>query len=160
VTRLSTHFLLDELLFSETAIRMGRKVEPDKFVLLELERLCAMVLEPVRALFGKPIEITSGYRPLWLNQAIGGSRTSDHMYGRAVDFRIRDLSPFEVCRAISTQAMHLPIKQLILEHDSWTHLAICAAGEAPRREILTIRRVRGAVRTLQGIVPATEKTAA
>lgn len=43
------------------------------------------ILDPIREAWGKPIKINSGYRSKALNSKIGGSKTSDHMLGRAAD---------------------------------------------------------------------------
>lgn len=42
-------------------------------------------LDNVRSTFGKPIKVNSAYRSKELNQSIGGSSTSNHLYGRAAD---------------------------------------------------------------------------
>jgi len=57
-------------------------------VLVHLARLTWSVLHPLRQRFG-PIVITSGYRPRALNAKVGGSRTSRHLTGCAVDFELR-----------------------------------------------------------------------
>ena len=53
-------------------------------------KLIAEFLEKVRAHFGAPIEITSGYRPPAINAAVGGASQSEHLYDApytgAVDF--------------------------------------------------------------------------
>ncbi len=43
------------------------------------------LLDPVRENLGKPIRVTSGYRPKPLNDAVGGSPTSNHLKGLAAD---------------------------------------------------------------------------
>jgi uncharacterized protein YcbK (DUF882 family) len=42
-------------------------------------------LERLRTIVGKPIRIVSGYRSQATNQAVGGARNSQHLYGRAAD---------------------------------------------------------------------------
>jgi hypothetical protein len=42
--------------------------------------LCQSVLEPARVALGKSIKINSGMRSLVHNQAIGGAKTSEHLY--------------------------------------------------------------------------------
>lgn len=50
----------------------------------------ATFLELVRAQFGRPVVVTSGYRPWVINAQIGGARFSEHLYDKpgtgAVDF--------------------------------------------------------------------------
>lgn len=48
------------------------------------------MLEKIRAHFGGPITITSGYRTPAYNKRVGGSTNSAHMDGRAADFKVKD----------------------------------------------------------------------
>jgi hypothetical protein len=47
----------------------------------------AKVWGGVRAKFGSPIQITSGYRPPEVNRQVGGVSNSQHLYFRAVDMK-------------------------------------------------------------------------
>lgn len=55
----------------------------------QVGNLCALVsfLDEVRAEFGEPIVVNSGYRSDVVNQKVGGVRTSLHLQGRAADIR-------------------------------------------------------------------------
>ena len=44
--------------------------------------LIEKLLDPVREKLGKPIRVTSGYRPPALNKAVGGSQTSNHCFDK------------------------------------------------------------------------------
>jgi uncharacterized protein YcbK (DUF882 family) len=55
-------------------------------------------LEQLRALAGKPVVVTSGYRSPATNAGAEGSGKSEHMTGRAADFRIPGLSALETYR--------------------------------------------------------------
>lgn len=85
-----------------------------------LSDLCNLVLEPVRAFCGGPLEITSGYRPPAANAEAHGQSNSEHIYTpawAAADFVIPNNNP-------STRSVFdwmrnnplLPYHQLILEH--------------------------------------------
>lgn len=51
------------------------------------------MLEAVRAKFGAPVTITSGYRsPSW-NAKVGGAKASRHLTGEAADIRVAGVSP-------------------------------------------------------------------
>lgn len=141
---LSPNFFLDEFTRSQTAERFGHpiEVEPGSTVFTNLQYLCLTLLQPIREALG-PIVISSGYRPKWLNDHIGGSSSSDHLTGLAADIIVPGRSPLDVARFISSQK-NLGYKQLINEHDRWVHIAAHNPGNpgspaaAPRRQNLTI----------------------
>ena len=83
VRRLTPHFTLDELTFSQTAVRHGIDNTPTPEIVDNLLRL-AERLEEVRNLLGVPILVSSGYRSSELNALIpGASASSAHVVGLA-----------------------------------------------------------------------------
>lgn len=121
--RLSEHFTLQEFLKSDTAKKNGIENSldyenslHDAQVVFNLMRLCQLVLEPLRAHFGKAIPINSGYRCAELNKAVGGVENSLHLQGRAADI------PFKPCY-LSYIRDHLPHKELINE-GTWIHVGL------------------------------------
>lgn len=141
MTRLSENFTLRELVASDTAQASGIDNTPDAQALIYLARL-AMVLEMIRAELGaRPLVVTSGYRSPELNRAVGGSRTSAHLDGRAADF-VAPLfgPPAEVAARVAGMGF-VVFDQLILERfgrREWVHLGMARIGEVPRRQVLTI----------------------
>lgn len=134
--KLSPNFSLEELTFSQVASRRGLNNTPSSKVKENLERL-AFFLEQVRKLFNKPILISSGYRSREVNESVGGSKTSQHCEGCAVDFNVKGMSPDAVVRAIV--ANDIPYDQVILEFDSWVHISIpTVKGSTPRKQALVI----------------------
>lgn len=133
--RISPHFTLEEMTFSQTAARRGIDNTPPRHIIANLRRTCGL-LEQIRTLFGKPIYISSGYRSLELNRAIGGSANSAHTHGLAVDFTIRGFTPYEICTRI--RDADFDFDQLILEYDSWVHIGLGRTKN--RKECLTVRR--------------------
>ena len=92
---LSKHVTVEEFCFSPTAIRAGIK---NVMALQQLENatlLCEKVFEPLRLHVGKPIKITSGFRSPSLNRAIGGSSSSQHCKGQAMDLELHDKELFD-----------------------------------------------------------------
>lgn len=151
--QLSEDFWLREFLRSETAARMGREINAGEFEQQNMRRLCVNVMQPIRSSLGRVITVLSGLRPVWLNTAVGGSRTSAHIYGMAADFIVAGMTPRETCQWIATkQGTPLPFEQLILEFDRWVHISIPSTGAAPKREVLTARREYGRTVYLPGIV--------
>lgn len=137
---LSEHFFLHEFTWSATAARMGREVIPTDDQIANLKRLCTSLLEPIRWQLGRPIVITSGLRPDWLNKAIGGAANSDHMYGRAADVQVVGMSSAVFARWV--QKRGFAVQQCIVEYGQWVHLSIPAADK-PRNEFLTASVVEG-----------------
>lgn len=136
MTQLSRYFTLEEMTISETAARRGIINRPSAKALENLKRLTAL-LDQVRDQLGHPIIVTSGYRSPEVNAAVGGSKTSAHCQGLAVDFTCPGVgSPLEVARRIA--AMGLEFDQLIHEFGTWVHLGL--RDDAPRRQLLTIDR--------------------
>lgn len=132
--KLTEHFTLEELIFSETAIRHGLDNTPNEDVIDNL-RLLASHLEEVRSLLGVPIIISSGYRCPALNRAVGSKDTSAHVQGLAADFTAPAFgSPLKICQEIR-DCSAIRFDQLIHEFGTWVHFGVAVA---PRRELLTI----------------------
>lgn len=137
--RLSNHFCLEELTFSEIALRKGWVNEPGPVALSNLKLLCELLLEPIRTAFGVPIHINSGYRSVQINKAVGGALGSAHSIGRAADIKPIGLPlqmAFDQLRTMDRD-MDLPLDQCIFECQRWIHVAIAPEGIVPRREFMT-----------------------
>lgn len=83
--QLSKNLYLSEVTKSQTAIQKGIKNEPTKEEIQNLKDIAENIFQPIRDHFKVPIGISSGYRSRKLNQIIGGSKTSEHMSGCALD---------------------------------------------------------------------------
>ena len=84
--KLSAHVSLAEFCHSDTAKRRGiDNTIKDPVHLASAKLLCEKVFEPIRLHFKVPIHISSGYRSKALNTAIGGSLSSQHCQGEAID---------------------------------------------------------------------------
>jgi len=97
-TKLTLDFNLYQFLHSQTAERIPKLREkqysPSTDVVKEIKKtaiLLQRIYDKLKTEYEDDrvqIVISSGYRCPELNKMIGGSKTSDHMYGRAVDFKI------------------------------------------------------------------------
>ena len=56
----------------------------------------AALLQKIRDHFGRPVVITSGYRTASHNTKVGGSKSSQHLLGRAADIQVQDTDPLAV----------------------------------------------------------------
>ncbi len=140
---------------SDVALRKGIDNTPDADTLDNLT-LTAGGLERVRdVLIGAPILISSGYRAPKLNAAVGGSKTSAHVKGLAVDFTApRFGTPREIVTRLSKFADVVGFDQLILEGDgpgAWVHIGFPAWPTEPRGEILTAKFIGGVAHYTKGI---------
>lgn len=141
MTQISEHFSLTELTFSSTAARLMIPNDPPDEAIEELERLCAVILEPTRALLDVPMHTDSGYRCPAVNAAVGGAADSAHLFGRAADeipIGMDLRAAFDKIRGSA-----IPFDQLIIEAGIWLHLATAPFGQAPRREALIGIRTLG-----------------
>ena len=84
--KLSKNFTLQELIKSNTALRLGIDNTPSKEGIMKLTILATSVLQLLRDRIGA-LRITSGYRAPQLNTAIGGSNKSQHTKCEAVDIQ-------------------------------------------------------------------------
>lgn len=119
--RLSEHFSLDEMIFSDYASRNRLQNIPSPQVTENLRTLCE-TLEKVRSLLGQPMTINSGYRGTELNRALKGAPTSAHLSGFAADFTCRKFgSPVAIVKAIKDSG--IKYDQLI-EEGTWVHISV------------------------------------
>lgn len=125
------YFTLEELIRSKTAERLNIDNKPTPEHRANLEVLVRDVLDPLRALLGSPITVTSGYRSPLLNRRIGGRETSQHTKGEAADLTCRDNMYLYILAM-----KHLEFDQLIYETEdikdskgniigvkSWVHIS-------------------------------------
>jgi len=122
-----------ELLVSDSAARLGISNEPSAIIDARLHDT-AQRMDAVRSMLAKPVIVSSGYRSPALNKAIGGSTTSHHCQGYAVDFICPGFgSPLNVAREI--EASGIKFDQLIYE-GTWVHISF---APQMRRQCLTAR---------------------
>ena len=137
--RVGPNFWLSEFLHSETATRKGIDNTPTMIALANLETVTGPGLQRIRDILGVPIVISSGYRSPALNRTIGGSKTSAHMHGLAVDFTAAEYgSPLTIVRRLVEHANLVRADQIIQE-GRWVHVAWPEAGKVARGEVLTAR---------------------
>ena len=79
------------------------------------------VLEKVRAHFGKPVTINSGYRTEAKNKAVGGAAYSQHKYGLAADIHIDGVTPKQIASYVETL---LPNTGGIGIYKTFTHIDV------------------------------------
>ena len=83
--KISDHITYAEAIHSQTAKRKGIDNTPNPNQIEAMKLLAEKVFEPLREWVGGPIKVNSFFRSPELNIAIGGSKTSQHCKGQAID---------------------------------------------------------------------------
>lgn len=143
---LSKNLTLDEMTRSASAKKYGIKNEPTLAHLENMRALAVNVFQPIRDHFGKPILISSGYRSEALNKVVGGSSTSQHSKGEAMDIDNdgTSVSNKEIFDFIKN---NLVFDQLIWEfgnneNPDWVHVSYKSNG-VNRKEVLRAKKING-----------------
>ena len=82
---ISKHVTYKEGTYSNTANRLGLANDPTEEQLENMKLVAEKVFEPLREHVSHPIKINSFFRGPQLNKAIGGSHSSQHCKGEAID---------------------------------------------------------------------------
>lgn len=144
MAQLSQHFSLEEMTATNTGLPNQPATEAD----MDNLRRTANAMEGVRALLGRPIRISSGYRSPAVNKKVRGVSTSAHCQGYAVDFTCPQYgSPAKVAKAIAES--DIQFDQCIYE-GTWVHLSF---DPRMRGEVLTARFIKGKAVYSLGINP-------
>ena len=163
--KLTENFSLAEMIVSPTAKKLGLSNTPTPEHIENMRYCCEKILEPVRAHFGKSVQINSSYRSPLVNEAVGGSKTSQHVNGQAIDFEIPGIDNKVVADWIGD---NLEFDQVILEfytkgdkNSGWVHASIKkGGGNRKMRMIASKSKAGGTVyTTVADFDPSTTKAA-
>jgi hypothetical protein len=131
--QLSIHFSLEELIASDKAKSLAINNVPPDFIVERLKTTAAH-MEEVRDILRSPVLVSSAYRCLLLNAAVGSKPTSDHPQGYAVDFTSPAFGgPIKVAREL---VAHLSGWDQIIYEGTWVHISF---NPRMRRQVLTKR---------------------
>ncbi|OHB99889.1 MAG: hypothetical protein A2Z57_11185 [Planctomycetes bacterium RIFCSPHIGHO2_12_39_6] len=141
---ISAHITLSEAITSTTAIRKGINNVPDAIQVENMKQIADKVFEPLRTYIGMkrgkntPIKITSFFRSVELNKAVGGSGSSQHCKGEAMDIQTNypDFTNRDLFLAIRDKST---FDQLIWEfgtdqNPAWIHVSYKKEGN--RKQVL------------------------
>jgi len=143
--KLSEHLDLAEVTRSDSAKRKGIDNTPTPEHIENFKKLAQNIFEPIRKHFVVPIHISSGYRSKALNTAIGGSLTSQHCSGEAIDIDmdgsangVTNKMVFEFIKA------NLNFDQLIWEFGTkdapdWVHVSFESTGKQRKQVLRAIK---------------------
>lgn len=148
--KLSKNLSLAEVTKSVTAKRLGIDNTPDEWVTENLRQVAINVFQPLRDAFRGPIYVSSGYRSADLNRAIGGSKRSQHVEGRALDLDADVYGGCTNAQIFEYIKENLEFDQLIWEfgdesNPDWVHVSFVYDGNNRKRCLKACRDDKGAV---------------
>ena len=144
--RISEHISYKEGTRSITALRLGINNTPDTYQFTNMQVVAENIFEPLRKWVRGPIKINSFLRVPDLNKAIGGSESSQHCQGRAIDIddsygHKTNAEMFEYIKN------HLDFDQMIWEfgdddNPDWVHVSY-VSPDRNRGRCLRAERIDG-----------------
>jgi hypothetical protein len=143
---LSKYATLDECSRSVTASRLGIDNNPPLEVRDNLREICSKVFDPCREFVGGPLAIASGYRCPKLNKAVGGSKTSEHMLGQALDIDCDTFGGKTNAELFYFIKDNLDFNQLIWEfgtdkNPEWVHVSYSRLHN--KKKVIKATKVKG-----------------
>ena len=155
---ITKNFSLAELTHSNKAKAHGISNVPNDTHKANLIASAKNLWQPVRDILGVPMIVSSGYRSPALNRAVGGSATSAHSHGFAIDFTAPKFGNTRaIAKKLATElkAQGIKFDQLILEFPdsagSWIHLGYKSPSGKQRGQLLTAVKRGGRTVYLSGL---------
>jgi hypothetical protein len=135
---LSKHVTLKEFQASGLATLRNLNNQMSESQIASAKLLCENVFEPLRLYLNTPIQISSGFRSVQINKMIGGSATSQHTKGEAMDLQINAKGFYFI-------KDKLMFDQLIWEfgndeQPSWVHVSFSSRN---RKQVLKASKKNG-----------------
>ena len=136
MSQISKHVTYNEAVFSAKAVASKVSNIPSEAQLEAMQLVAEELFEPLREWYGKPIKINSFFRNLEVNKLVGGSKTSQHCKGEAIDISAGNKA--EKKKLFDYVCKNLDFDQCINEYDfTWIHISY--NKKANRKQILVIK---------------------
>jgi len=141
MTNISKYITFEEAVTSQTAIRHKIVNEPTANQIVCMQLVGIRCFDVIREHFGVPLKVSSFFRSLLLNNAVGGAKNSQHCKGQAIDIQgtgaVTNAMIFEFAKN------NLDFDQLIWEfgnekNPAWVHISY-VSRELNRKQILTVK---------------------
>lgn len=123
--KLSPHFTFSELVVTDYKDLQEKNKDKALEYRPQIQKL-ADFAEQIRAILDCPMIITSGYRCEELNNYIGGSPTSKHIYCEAIDFIPKSMDAYQAFARIIIS--NIEYHEIILEKRGLGHIIHIAMG--------------------------------
>lgn len=154
--KISKYLTYSEVVYSDTAIRLGIDNSPDAIQLENIKYIAQKIFDPCREFVNGPLRSSSFFRSKELNKAIGGAHkyvnglyvaTSQHCKGEAIDIDCdfyKNGTNGDVFYFIKN---NLDFDQLIWEYGTdedpnWVHVSLRKDGKN-RKQVLRCSKVNG-----------------
>ena len=138
------YFKYKELIYSQKAIENNIDNTPTEEIKAHIEEIIPF-LDNLREAWGSPIIVTSGYRCKELNDLVGGSKTSSHPTGWAVDLIPKNgyVNIFFDFVVKYFKQHGIPFDQIIDEYGAkshWVHIGYRHKDGRQRKEVLIYKK--------------------
>lgn len=131
------NFTWAELTASSTGRRLGAANIPNSSQTMRLGHVCASLAQPARDALGA-MAVSSGFRCIRLNEAVGGAIDSAHLHGAALDLVPRKVAVQRLFAWLAVNTKEWD--QIIWECDKfgrqWVHASLWPFGERTNRRQL------------------------
>ena len=121
------YFSIKELTKSETATKKGIDNTPNVGQIKNMETLINNLLDPIREQWGAAIYVTSGFRSVALNKAVGGVSNSHHLGGYAADLTVKSQAGnkalFDMIRRSKLKWTQLISEKTTAQGCGWVHIS-------------------------------------
>ena len=135
-------FSVRELTASSTARKYGIDNTPQDAEIIEHIEELIEFMDGVRAAWGGPLIVTSGYRCPQLNEKVGGAKTSAHLTGYALDIVPSNNKKDKFCLFFKEYLKDKDFDELLLEKGSngriWIHFALKSIQGKQRKKTKTL----------------------
>lgn len=142
--KISDHVSYNEGIKSNTATRLNIDNTPDSYALGNMTAVSHNLFEPLRKWVGGPIKINSFFRSEKLNSSIGGSSSSQHCQGRAID--LDDTFGYKTnAEMFNYIKENLSYDQIIWEfgdnnNPDWVHVSYISDSENRTRALKAVKQ--------------------
>ena len=130
--QLSTHVSLADATASQTAARNGLKNQPPPELIPVLRNTANGIYEPLWYATDGQIRISSFYRSEAVNAAVGGSKTSQHVKGEAIDIvatgSLTNGELLEIARKTLKTFDQLISEFGSVKQPAWVHVSVRKVG--------------------------------
>ena len=139
--RISKHISYKEATGSNYGKQYGLSNKPKAEHIKNMETVAEKVFEPLREWVDAPIKVNSMFRSLAINKGVGGSVSSQHMTGNAIDITsMGGKTNLEMFHYIKD---NLDFDQLIWEYGSeprWLHVSYKSKKENRNQVLKTVKK--------------------